>query len=246
MIHLERVNCETFDAVVDMKVAKEQQAFVASNIRSLAQAWLYYEDARPYAVMDGQTPVGFVMLAWRESERIVSVWRLMIALEHQHKGYGRQTLEKVLEMARESGLFDVVVLDYVPENVNAKRLYESLGFAPNGEVEDGEIIMTLNLTDTPRMGARATDEDDEDDACDMARALKASGKALPAPFENEDALRSAVSHERAVRLNLYEKSVGYALDGALMLRDEGFRAQAEAALIRFAQNQQSEPAQTWQ
>ncbi|WP_278183979.1 N-acetyltransferase [Lachnoclostridium phytofermentans] len=36
-------------------------------------------------------------------------------------------------------------LDYVPGNVVGKHLYESMGFIETGEIEDGEIVMKLDL-----------------------------------------------------------------------------------------------------
>ena len=47
MVIIELVNDDTFRAVVDMKVTQEQAKFVAPNVVSPAQAWLYYDAARP-------------------------------------------------------------------------------------------------------------------------------------------------------------------------------------------------------
>ncbi len=85
------------------------------------------------------------MLDWREKDREVDIWRFMIAEEHQGKGYGRKAMEYALNMIRESNKFDCAIVDYVPENVVAKHLYENLGFKETGEIEEGEIVMKFDL-----------------------------------------------------------------------------------------------------
>lgn len=144
MIELKAVDECTFKSVVDMHLPPEQNRFVAPNVVSLAQAWLYRE-ARPFAIVEDGKPVGFLMLDWNEQEREAGIWRFMIAPEHQGRGLGRQAMEAALALIRNSGKFDSVNLDYVPGNDKARALYFSLGFRENGEIEDGEIVMILPL-----------------------------------------------------------------------------------------------------
>lgn len=144
-ITLRAITEENFRAVVDMKLPPEQH-FVAPNVLSLAQAWLHREEARPFAVYDGDTLVGFLMLDWDEAARELGIWRLMIAPEFQGCGRGQETVRRVIEMGRASGKFDTLYLDYVPDNQVGEHIYTKLGFRPTGEIEDGEIVMALPLT----------------------------------------------------------------------------------------------------
>ena len=49
-------------------------------------------------------------------------------------------------MAKDSGNYEFIILDYVPENKIAKHVYEKLGFLQTGEiVNNGEIEMKLVL-----------------------------------------------------------------------------------------------------
>lgn len=197
MVKLERVNARTFRKIVDMKLSAEQSKFVAPNVVSLAQAWLYYNDALPLAVCDGEEVVGFLMLDVDEDERTIGVWRFMIATEHQHKGYGRGALEAAVQMAKQGGRFDLMHLDYVPGNEHAHRLYESIGFRENGEVEDGEIVMTMRLTDEPKIGMLIADEDDFEQIQSQLAREKAAGRALSSVFCDWDALKEAIDAEIA-------------------------------------------------
>ncbi len=145
MIALKKVDEDNFRKVVGIKLNEEQSKFVATNVYSIAQAWIYPEVARPFAIYNDEEVIGFMMIAWDEEEREASIWRFMIAEEHQNKGYGRKAMECALNIIKESNKFDYVSLDYVPGNDAGKHLYESLGFKETGEIEDDEIVMKLDL-----------------------------------------------------------------------------------------------------
>lgn len=145
MVSLKEVNEKNFRTIISMKLNEEQSKYVASNVYSLAQAWLYPEVAKPYAIYNDEEVVGFMMLDWDEKERECGIWRFMIANNQQGKGYGRKALEYALNIIKESGKFDYVFLDYVPGNDVGKHLYESMGFIETGEIEEGEIVMKLDL-----------------------------------------------------------------------------------------------------
>jgi diamine N-acetyltransferase len=121
--------------------------FVATNAYSLAQAWLYREanDVFPYAIYDDDTPVGFMMLDEDLDEKCLMIWRIMFPVEHQNKGYGSAAIKLIIENARNTGKYEFLIIDYVPENVIAKHVYEKMGFKPTGEISDGEVVMRLDL-----------------------------------------------------------------------------------------------------
>ncbi len=145
MVSLKEVNENNFRTIVGMKLNEEQSKYVATNVYSLAQAWLYPEVAKPYAIYNDEEVVGFMMLDWDEKERECSIWRFMIATDQQGKGYGRKALEYALNIIKEAGKFDYVFLDYVPGNVVGKHLYESMGFIETGEIDEGEVVMKFDL-----------------------------------------------------------------------------------------------------
>ena len=69
----------------------------------------------------------------------------MFPEEHANQGYGGQAIQMAIDLARDSGKYDKVVIDYVPGNSRAAHLYEKLGFRPTGEISHGEIVMELQL-----------------------------------------------------------------------------------------------------
>lgn len=236
MIRLEKVTEKTFKAVLLLKTTSEQEKFVAPNVTSLAQAWLYYDVAIPLAILDNDTVVGFLMLDWDEDERTVGIWRFMIAAEHQGKGYGRAALSEALRMIREAGKFDLVHLDIVPGNAVARDLYCSLGFRENGKIEEGEIVMTLPLTDKPQVGALIADEDNIGDFRDLIEQEKTRGAKIPQAVETEELLRDAVDAGQVVRLALLGETIGLHAGGELLLADQykSYRAEAEEKAKKFS------------
>ncbi|MCI9336713.1 MAG: GNAT family N-acetyltransferase [Lachnospiraceae bacterium] len=147
MIHFEKITEDNFEAVVAMK-RPEGERFVASNVYSLAQAWLYREngDVDPFAIYCDDKPVGFMMLDEDLEERCLVIWRVMFPEEHQNRGYGTWAIQEIIRLAGESGKYDFLILDYAPGNEIARHVYEKLGFRPTGEVvNNGEIEMRLEL-----------------------------------------------------------------------------------------------------
>lgn len=147
MIHFRAITEENFGAVIRM-TRPEGEGFVASNAYSLAQAWLYRDagDVFPFAIYSDDEPVGFMLLDEDAEERCLAIWRIMFPVEHQCKGYGTQAISRVIQLARESGKYDEMVIDYVPENKIAEHVYRKLGFEPTGEISSGEIVLKLRLT----------------------------------------------------------------------------------------------------
>ncbi|HPB16235.1 MAG: GNAT family N-acetyltransferase [Clostridiaceae bacterium] len=208
MIHLEKVDENTFRKVTKMKVMPEQEHFVAPNVYSLAQAWLYYKAARPFTIMNDDEPVGFIMLDWDEATRTVGIWRFMIEAEQQNKGYGREALKAALEYIKASDKFDAVFLDYVPENTVARDLYYSLGFRENGEVDDDEIIMVLPLTDNPKVGITNADIDDIDEFEKFINSELQKNVDIPDVFKSKEKLLDSIQKENILRLTIMDKTIG--------------------------------------
>ena len=228
MIRLEPVNDNTFKKVINMKLPPEQSCFVAQNVVSLAQAWLYHEMARPLAICNDDDVVGFIMLDWDEGERAVGIWRFMIATEHQHKGYGRKAMEAAIKLVQAAGKFDLMHLSYVPDNTIARDLYYSLGFRENGDVDDDEIIMTLPLTDDPKVGMLTADEEDMDDFIALIKSEEQSGTYILAEFQNVDFLEKAVAEGCVKRLTLMGETIGLAIGDQLLIERKSLSYLAEA------------------
>ena len=146
MINFRAITEANFDVIIRMK-RPDGEHFVASNAYSLAQAWLYRDagDVYPFAIYDDDQPVGFMMLDEDLDEKCLIIWRIMFPVEHQCKGYGTAAIREIIRLAKESGKYDFLLIDYAPDNKIAEHVYTKLGFKPTGKFEHGEYELRLDL-----------------------------------------------------------------------------------------------------
>jgi len=145
MITLREINKENFGECVRLEVEESQKNFVAGNVESLAEAWLHPAIARPFAIYNDDTMVGFAMLDIVEGDKDCGLWRFMIDRKYQNKGYGKAAMSVILDYVRKLGMFSEMRLSFEPENTVAEKLYAGFGFRATGEIDDGEVVMMLEL-----------------------------------------------------------------------------------------------------
>jgi diamine N-acetyltransferase len=156
MISLRPVDSTNYRECIQLSVAREQQGFVASNLQSLADAYVWRGAAEPYAVYSEDEMVGFALLfpfagdvdddsiPEPGTERGMILVRLMIDARFQGRGYGRDALETIVENVRDRGLTSVR-LSVLPENEQALEFYRRNGFSKTGAIHGGEIVMEREL-----------------------------------------------------------------------------------------------------
>jgi diamine N-acetyltransferase len=124
---------------IGLSTSEEQKSFVATNVVSIAQA--YVESTWvPLAIYADNTMVGFVMYGRDAETGIDWIIRLMIDARYQGRGYGRATMVEVLARLQQLPGSQGIRISYEPTNGIAERLYAQLGFRPTGEIEEGEVI----------------------------------------------------------------------------------------------------------
>jgi diamine N-acetyltransferase len=141
-VELREITKDSLAAVLDLAVDPEQEQYVATNARSIAEAH-FERHAWFRAVYADDAPIGFVM-AYRDPPTTFWVWRFMIDAAHQGKGYGRRALELLVDEARKDGV-DEVKLSFHPGEGSPHAFYTRFGFVDTGEVEEGELVMRLAL-----------------------------------------------------------------------------------------------------
>lgn len=143
---LRPITGENFWPVLDLKLRPGQEEFVADNAVSIAQT--YVEPTYvPLAAYANDELVGFVMYGQNPASGDWWVLRLMIAREHQGKGFGRSALEALIDLMAERVGCEEIVTSFVPANTAAADLYAALGFRLTGEIEDGEEVVRLRRGD---------------------------------------------------------------------------------------------------
>jgi diamine N-acetyltransferase len=71
--------------------------------------------------------------------------RLMIDRKYQGRGYGKKATQLLIEKLTHTFANIELFTSAEPENVNAIRLYESLGFEKTGEMMWGEVVLKRQL-----------------------------------------------------------------------------------------------------
>jgi diamine N-acetyltransferase len=141
-VELREITKDSLRAVLDLAVEPDQEPYVATNARSIAEA--HFEPHAWFrAVYADDDPVGFVM-AYRDPPEVFFVWRFMIDARHQGNGYGLRALELLVEEARADRAREIK-LSFHPGEHSPRGFYERFGFGETGEVEGGEIVMRLAL-----------------------------------------------------------------------------------------------------
>ena len=143
-VSLREVTRDTVWPVMTLEVAEDQGHLVAPNSMSIAEA--YFEPKAWFrAIYANDEPVGFLMLYDDADTPKYYVWRMMVAAEHQRKGYGLRAMELLLDYIRSRPGAEVVTVGSIPGNGSPQPFYERLGFVDTGEVSGGENILELRL-----------------------------------------------------------------------------------------------------
>lgn len=146
MIHLEEVTPDNWRKVNSLKVSKEQERFVASNVGILARAYAYRnEGGKALIIYNDNEMVGLVF--YREWDNCYILDQFMIDSRFQGKGYSKAALDFILRIMKEEGKYSRVELCYCKGNEAALNLFKGFGFCHrHDEIEDGdEVVMELNL-----------------------------------------------------------------------------------------------------
>ena len=150
-VSLQEVNASTVRSITCLRVAPEQENYVASNAVSIAEAY-FHREAWFRSIHSDGVPVGFVML--RDSTLLdpaptpsqLSLWRFMIDSRFQKAGLGRKALELVAAHARNRPGVSAMHTSYVAGPYSPADFYLSFGFRHTGETKsNGEVGLVLEL-----------------------------------------------------------------------------------------------------
>jgi diamine N-acetyltransferase len=144
-ITLREVTRDNWYAVASLRLDEGQDKFVWHNWYSLLEA--LYSDGKLHsrAIYLDETPIGYVMYGYNPKTDEYSISRLMTDKDQQHKGYGRQAMELIIEHMKQTYACKEIFIGFNPTNVNARKFYESVGFVDTGRIEDEEFIFRLPL-----------------------------------------------------------------------------------------------------
>ena len=146
-IKLSRIDENNFIQAFNLKLDKAQEQFVSHPIRSLAQAYVYYNQCTPFGIFHDDTIVGYVMVIYDYDLAEYNIWHMMIDVAYQHLGFGTIALRKCLDYiaSKPFGPSSKVVLTCNKNNSIALHLYNKYGFKETGNADEDEIELALFL-----------------------------------------------------------------------------------------------------
>ena len=144
MIHLETITPDNWR--LGLQVRDDQRHYVSDSAGILARAYAYRESrSRAFVIYNDDLPVGMAMYYDVEDEREYNFSQFFIDKRYQGNGFGYAAASLIIQMMKDDGKYDKVVLCYIEGDDAARNLYEKLGFRHTGEAYEDEIIMEMNL-----------------------------------------------------------------------------------------------------
>lgn len=142
-VSIKEITEENFQQCLQLNASVPDSQFVDTVEYSLAEAWLYYKDMRPFAIYYGSNIIGFVSIYIGEE----NYQMINFLIDDMYRGAGMGT-----KAAK-------ICIDYLSKNYGAKRIsvpvherhlavrkfWEKLGFGLSDSIEDGYIYMRLEL-----------------------------------------------------------------------------------------------------
>jgi len=150
MISLRPITDANRQEVEALRVSPAQEQFVSNVVESLHEAAEYPgAHAMYWAVYADETPVGFVMIADEVDSPDYTpqfLWKLLIDERHQGQGYGKATLDLIVEYFRGRPGVEAMTTSAVPGEGSPVTFYERYGFVRTGALHGDEIELRLELS----------------------------------------------------------------------------------------------------
>ena len=145
---LRKIDDNNIQECIALRVTEEQAQYICSNQDSLKDSTDNPTVARPFAIYVDNRIVGFTMFAFDEDYEDPNdrywLWRFMIDKDLQGRGYGRAALKTIIDYFKEQGV-GYIKLSTKESNSQAISLYHKFGFRENGEMNDEEVVLQLDL-----------------------------------------------------------------------------------------------------
>lgn len=143
-IMLKQVTKENWYECNNLEVYKEQEGIVAPNYNSIILS-LLYENWNSKCIYEDDILIGLLLYGIEEDTSKPMLLRFMIDKKFQGKGLGKKAMLKLLDLIKVEYGNIKFYTTVSPQNISAKKLYESVGFEETEEVMWDENVMVVQL-----------------------------------------------------------------------------------------------------
>ncbi|WP_028562695.1 GNAT family N-acetyltransferase [Paenibacillus pinihumi] len=146
MITLREINKHNWETCIQLQVEPGQEAYIASNLYSIAQAQ-FLDGFVTKGIYKEDQMIGFAMYGLDADDGNYWVYRFMIDRRFQKQGFGQLAMQQVIEDIRsKADRTDVILLGYDPGNRQARALYAKAGFIEEEIAPWGEQVARYRFT----------------------------------------------------------------------------------------------------
>ncbi len=146
VVSLREITSETVRPICKLSdtLSETHKKMVAPNAVSIAEA--YFEKCAWFrAIYADDTPVGFVMLHDNPEKAEYFLWRMMISGQYHGMGFGKKAMLQIIDHVKSRPGATVLLTSCVPGEGSPEGFYLNLGFKNTGELDEGEMILRLEL-----------------------------------------------------------------------------------------------------
>ena len=144
MIELRTINEDNYKQCLELKASVEKENFVDSVTYSLAEAWVFYKDTRPFAIYDNDKMIGFVSMY--VGEKNCQIVNFLIDDAFRQKGLGTEAAKVCISYLQKDYHAERVSVPVDLENTAAQKFWKKIGFVFSDSIEDGYTFMRYYLS----------------------------------------------------------------------------------------------------
>lgn len=144
MIELRAITEENYEQVLSLKASVEKESFVDSVPYSLAEAWVFYNDTKPFAIYANNKMIGFVSMYVGENN--YQIINFLIDDVFQRKGLGTEAAKACIYFLQKEYNADRISVPVNLEYIVAQKFWQKLGFVFSDSIENGYVFMRYYLS----------------------------------------------------------------------------------------------------
>ncbi|MBD8498592.1 GNAT family N-acetyltransferase [Paenibacillus sp. CAU 1523] len=143
MVELRTINRDNYKECLNLHTTDANVEFVDPVAWSLAEAWVFSDDSRPFAIYADNVMVGYVSMYIGENNP--QIINFMIDSRFQKRGYGSAAARLCVEYLCKEYNASRISLPVNLGNIPAQKFWSNLGFELSDDIEDGYIYMRLYI-----------------------------------------------------------------------------------------------------
>ena len=143
LIELRTIHEGNYKECLELKASVENEGFVDSVTYSLAEAWVFYKDTKPFAIYENDKMIGFVSMYVGEGNP--QIINFLIDDAFRKRGLGTKAAKICIHFLQQEYHAGKVSVPVELKNIAAQEFWERLGFRFSDHIEDGYVFMRLNL-----------------------------------------------------------------------------------------------------